>query len=66
MADRLIEGGVRVQEVEVGRIRFVASVDALETFWKTAAEAGAEVRHLGPQVRSLEDAVVAVMEGNHG
>lgn len=40
--------------------------DGLRTFWRLAAAAGAEVRTLAPEVRSLEEAVVAAMEGRDG
>ncbi len=35
-------------------------------FWKLVTECGAEVRYLGRDLPTLEDAVVAVMESGHG
>jgi len=65
-AARLAASGLRVVDAQEGRIVFAGSGDAeLLRFWKLVAEAGAEVRFLGRDHPTLEDAVVAVMEGNH-
>ena len=61
LAARLREAGVIVLDCKAGEIRFESSDEALRSFWRLAAEAGAEVRHLGAEVRSLEEAVVSMM-----
>jgi len=49
------------------QIRFRSQSDAdLGVFWKLAAEHAVEIRRLGPEIRSLEDAVVHVMTGTDG
>lgn len=65
-AARLAGSGIRVVDAREGRIVFASSGDdELLRFWGLVAEAGAEVRYLGSDHPTLEDAVVAVMEGNH-
>ena len=63
LADRLRAGGLDVTGVEGEKITFLAGVDAeLAAFWKTVADAGAEVRSLTRDLPSLEDAVLTAME----
>lgn len=63
-AARLAAAGVTVHEEAEGRILFSAGVDGeLLAFWKTAAEAGVEVRSLERDVPTLEDAVLEAMGG---
>jgi ABC-2 type transport system ATP-binding protein len=61
LAALLAQDGVEVVESKPGEVRFSTSDEALRSFWRRVAEAGAEVRHLGGDVRSLEDAVVSMM-----
>lgn len=63
-ADRLAAAGYAIQDVGEGFVVFDPGADPrLERFWKAAAEAGVEVRSLGREAPSLEEAVVTVMEG---
>ena len=63
-AEELKKAGYDVQEVGHEFIIFEAPGDeALSIFWKTAADRGVEVRSLGREVPTLEEAVVTVMEG---
>ena len=48
--------------LSASRIEFVATEAQLTSLWDAAAAAGAEVRRLGRPRRSLEDAVVDVMD----
>jgi len=65
-AERLGGLGVSVIDRAEGRIVFTGAGDAeLLRFWGLVAETGAEVRYLGRDHPTLEDAVVAVMEGTH-
>jgi len=66
LADRLGKAGVTVVQVTPGEIRFRTSDEALRSFWQVVAENHAEVRHLGAEVRSLEEAVVSMMRAPLG
>ena len=44
-------------------VHFDGDDESLAKFWSVAAHRQAEVRHLGPVLRSLEDAVVEAMSG---
>lgn len=63
LAAALTQDGVHVLESQPGEVRFATTDHALRCFWARVADTGAEVRHLGSDVRSLEDAVVAMMRG---
>ncbi|NUN14142.1 MAG: ABC transporter ATP-binding protein [Myxococcales bacterium] len=61
--------GVVVTKVRPNGVMFVANDDShWRAFWRVVAERHAEVRSLGPELASLEDAVVHMMEGteHHG
>jgi ABC-2 type transport system ATP-binding protein len=62
-ADKLAALGFPVTEKAEGRMVFAAAAGDIMGFWKLAAEEGVEVRYLGRDHPTLEDAVVAVMEG---
>jgi ABC-2 type transport system ATP-binding protein len=64
-ARKLREAGFQIEESSEERIVFTASQD-LMIFWKLVTECEAEVRYLGRDLPTLEDAVVAVMESGHG
>lgn len=64
-ARKLEEAGFRIEESGEERIVFTSSKD-LMIFWKLVTECEAEVRYLGRDLPTLEDAVVAVMESGHG
>jgi ABC-2 type transport system ATP-binding protein len=67
VAAKLTASGITVTEGGPERLVFqVASDDQLLAFWKIVAGEGAEVRSLGRDHPTLEDAVVAVMEGTRG
>jgi ABC-2 type transport system ATP-binding protein len=62
-AAELAAAGPEVIAQQDGRIVFTSRGDEdLQTFWKLAHEHGLEVRHLGGEVVTLEDAVVRMME----
>ena len=67
LAAKLRAAGLEVEDAtEKGRMRVgYRDDDQLRLFWKVVAESGAEVRQLAPRLRSLEDAVVSVMEKGH-
>lgn len=66
LAADLAAAGYAVREQAEGRLVFEPISDPdLHTFWRLAGAAGAEVRFLGRELQSLEDAVVNVMEGGH-
>jgi ABC-2 type transport system ATP-binding protein len=66
-AQALEQRGYSVREQNSERIAFEPNDDReLRDFWRLAAERGAEVRSLGRELRSLEDAVVQAMENAHG
>jgi len=63
-ARRLGEAGVRVVHAETGSVVFEEGLASeLAAFWKTAAEAGVEVRALARDVSTFEDAVLTAMDG---
>jgi hypothetical protein len=64
-AERLAAAGLTVLESAPGRLAFSVGTSDLMEFWRLVAETGAEVRQLGREHPTLEDAVVAVMEGGH-
>jgi ABC-2 type transport system ATP-binding protein len=64
-AKKLDAAGFRVEEVGKEQIVFSPGRSDLMGFWKLASETGAEIRYLGRDHRTLEDAVVEVMEGAH-
>jgi ABC-2 type transport system ATP-binding protein len=61
LVEPLRAAGVSIVDAREGELRFGASDEALGAFWRIVAESGAEVRHLGDEVRSLEEAVVSLM-----
>ncbi len=64
---RLTASGVRTEARGDGRLVLRPATDAeLLTFWRVVTESGAEVRHLGREIPTLEDAVVGVMEKTGG
>lgn len=63
-ADALANAGYRVRKEADDAIAFEPSDEDLGTFWRLAAERGAEVRYLGRDAMTLEQAVVSVMEGH--
>jgi hypothetical protein len=67
VAETLAASGITVTETDPERIVFqIASDEQLLAFWNVEAGADAEVRSLGRDHPTLEDAVVAVMEGKRG
>jgi ABC-2 type transport system ATP-binding protein len=67
LAARLTASGVRAEARGEGRMTVRPATDAdLLNFWRMVTESGAEVRHLGREVPTLEDAVVDVMEKTGG
>lgn len=66
-ATLLTSSGIVVTDIRANGVQFVATNDnQWRTFWRLVAERQAEVRSLGPQSASLEDAVVHMMEsGGH-
>jgi ABC-2 type transport system ATP-binding protein len=67
VAETLAASGITVTETDPERIVFqIASDEQLLAFWNVVAGADAEVRSLGRDHPTLEDAVVAVMEGKRG
>jgi ABC-2 type transport system ATP-binding protein len=66
LAAELEQGGYRIVERRADHLLFEPTGDPeLHRFWRAAAERGAEVRSLGRESRSLEDAVVQSMEIPH-
>jgi ABC-2 type transport system ATP-binding protein len=65
-ARKLTAAGFEVDHRQEGRIVFALGDNDMMMFWKLVSEAGAEIRYLGRDRPTLEEAVVAVMEGNHG
>lgn len=66
-AEGLSARGYTIREHGAERIAFEPHDDAdLRVFWQLAAERGAEVRALGRDVPTLENAVVLAMEHGHG
>ncbi len=65
LAGQLHQAGVVVHHCQPGQVIFQSTDAAVAAFWRLAAEAGAEVRHLGTEARSLEEAVVSAMQGGH-
>jgi ABC-2 type transport system ATP-binding protein len=64
VASDLVAVGYTIREQAEGRLVFEPSGDPdLHHFWRLASAANAEVRFLGRELQSLEDAVVNVMEG---
>jgi ABC-2 type transport system ATP-binding protein len=62
-ADALASAGYMVRERNGERVIFDPAADTdLREFWRLAAERGAEVRSLGRDLPTLEDAVVDAME----
>lgn len=62
--EMLRKAGFEVHATAQERVLFELRDGAdLPLFWKTVVEYGAEVRHLGRDVQSLEEAVVEVMGG---
>jgi ABC-2 type transport system ATP-binding protein len=67
VAEKLAPLGIAVTEAGPERLVFqITSEEQLLAFWKVVAGEEAEVRSLGRDHPTLEDAVVAVMEGNRG
>ncbi len=65
-ADELARRGYGIRERDTERIAFEPIDDAdLREFWRLAAERGAEVRALGRDLPTLENAVVLAMERAH-
>ncbi len=65
-ARRLKEAGLRVRAEGSDRLLVEPTSDEdLRRFWSIAAQAGVEVRHLGRDILTLEDAVVTAMEKIH-
>jgi ABC-2 type transport system ATP-binding protein len=59
--------GYAIVETDADRVVFDPRTDVdLTTFWQVALERGVEVRALGRDLPSLEDAVVTAMEDAHG
>jgi ABC-2 type transport system ATP-binding protein len=64
-AEKMKGVGLDVKEAATDRVVFLARSDRdLLGFWRLAAEEGVEVRYLGRDHPTLEEAVVAVMEGD--
>ncbi len=58
---------IRILAQDADRITFVSKGDEdLRTFWQLVGAQGLEVRHLGREALTLEDAVVSMMEKSHG
>ncbi len=65
-ARRLEEAGCTVHGRDAEKIVFSPGANGdLMVFWRLADETGAEVRYLGREIPSLEDAVVSAMGGAH-
>jgi hypothetical protein len=64
-AEALGRAGYRVRSEGDEGLAFEPADEDLGAFWRLAAERGAEVRYLGRDALTLEEAVVSVMEG-HG
>lgn len=64
-ADALANAGYRVRSEGDEILAFEPADEDLTIFWRLAAERRAEVRYLGRDALTLEQAVVSVMEG-HG
>jgi ABC-type multidrug transport system ATPase subunit len=65
-AEALERSGYGIRERDTERIAFEPNDDTeLRTFWRLAAERGAEVRSLGRDLPTLESAVVSAMERAH-
>ncbi|MEE9268981.1 MAG: ABC transporter ATP-binding protein [Candidatus Krumholzibacteria bacterium] len=65
-AEALGQHGYAIREQDEQRITFEPNDDReLRVFWQLAAERGAEVRSLGRDLPTLEDAVVGAMENPH-
>ncbi|MCP4546072.1 MAG: ABC transporter ATP-binding protein [bacterium] len=66
-AATLTAAGIQVLNHTEQRIEFIShGNDDLALFWRIAGERGAELRRLGCDVVTLEDAVVDMMEADHG
>jgi ABC-2 type transport system ATP-binding protein len=66
-AAALGERGYTIRDRNTERIEFEPNDDVeLREFWQLAAETGAEVRALGRDIPTLENAVVLAMEKAHG
>jgi ABC-2 type transport system ATP-binding protein len=66
-AEVLGQHGYTIRDQDGERIAFEPNDDReLRRFWQMAAERGAEVRSLGRELRSLEDAVVHTMKRARG
>ena len=62
-AEALEQRGYVIREQKIERLTFDPQGDnELREFWRLAAERGAEVRSLGRELPSLEDAVTSAME----
>jgi len=67
LAGALAEAGIRVLGSEADRLTFHSRGDEdLRAFWHLVDANGLEVRHLGREALTLEDAVVRMMEHHHG
>ncbi len=67
LAAALGRAGLRVLDQHPGRIVFASQGDEdLRTFWRLVHERGLEVRGLGREVITLEEAVVELMETSNG
>jgi ABC-2 type transport system ATP-binding protein len=65
-AEALGMQGYTIREQDTERIAFEPNEDReMRTFWRLAAERGAEVRALGRDLPSLERAVIRAMEHSH-
>ncbi len=63
----LAEAGIRVLDSDGDRLVFHSRGDEdLHAFWRLVTAHGLEVRHLGREALTLEDAVVRMMEHPHG
>ena len=66
-AGALAESGYTIREARDGWVAFQPTGDPdLRTFWQLAANRDVVVRHLGPDLPTLEEAVVTVMERHDG
>jgi ABC-type multidrug transport system ATPase subunit len=66
-AEALERQGYGIREQYGDRVAFEPNDDrGLHRFWQLAAERGAEVRSLGRELQSLEDAVVHTMKSPGG
>ena len=66
MAEALSRAGLEVLSRQENRVVFTSrGEEDLRTFWRLVYELDLEVRHLGREVVTLEDAVVRMMgQGN--